>query len=191
MCIGFHLRTKLHFRGFSSHLGYWTGHEDYYDHTAQELYQPVVNISLSLDMASLSIILSFPIKIVSDIMYCNPTHLEGLFDPVILGIGYIYCVFFNLMGGHFSKYKTLWADHYINKGNYFFLAILAHHGYHQSCHKIFKHKAVSISIFITIVPGTQHHTIHAGSPWGLPTSLLTLPHHLASLDYISHHIGKF
>ena len=23
-------------------MGYWTGHEDYYDHTAQELYQPVV-----------------------------------------------------------------------------------------------------------------------------------------------------
>ena len=29
-------------RGFLSHIGYWTGHEDYYDHTAQELYQPVV-----------------------------------------------------------------------------------------------------------------------------------------------------
>ncbi|XP_059093885.1 arylsulfatase B-like isoform X1 [Tigriopus californicus] len=28
-------------RGFLSHVGYWTGHEDYYDHTAQELYQPV------------------------------------------------------------------------------------------------------------------------------------------------------
>ena len=33
---------RIDFRGFSSHLGYWTGHEDYYDHTAQELYQPVV-----------------------------------------------------------------------------------------------------------------------------------------------------
>lgn len=29
-------------RGFRSHIGYWTGHEDYYDHTAQELYKPVV-----------------------------------------------------------------------------------------------------------------------------------------------------
>jgi hypothetical protein len=26
-----------------SHLGYWTGHEDYYDHTAQELYPPVIS----------------------------------------------------------------------------------------------------------------------------------------------------
>ncbi|TRY63695.1 hypothetical protein TCAL_00390 [Tigriopus californicus] len=31
-------------RGFLSHVGYWTGHEDYYDHTAQELYQPVNKI---------------------------------------------------------------------------------------------------------------------------------------------------
>lgn len=30
-------------RGFASHVGYWTGHEDYYDHTAQELYGPVVS----------------------------------------------------------------------------------------------------------------------------------------------------
>lgn len=30
-------------RGFLSHTGYWTGHEDYYDHTAQELYGPVVS----------------------------------------------------------------------------------------------------------------------------------------------------
>ena len=30
-------------RGFLSHIGYWTGHEDYYDHTAQELYGPVVS----------------------------------------------------------------------------------------------------------------------------------------------------
>ena len=22
-------------RGFESHVGYWTGHEDYYDHTAE------------------------------------------------------------------------------------------------------------------------------------------------------------
>ena len=22
-------------RGFESHIGYWTGHEDYYDHTAE------------------------------------------------------------------------------------------------------------------------------------------------------------
>jgi arylsulfatase A-like enzyme len=29
-------------RGFLSHIGYWTGHIDYYDHTAQEFYQPVV-----------------------------------------------------------------------------------------------------------------------------------------------------
>jgi len=28
-------------RGFLSHTGYWTGHEDYFDHTAQELYGPV------------------------------------------------------------------------------------------------------------------------------------------------------
>ena len=34
-------------RGFLSHIGYWTGHEDYFDHTAQELYGPVVS-ALSL-----------------------------------------------------------------------------------------------------------------------------------------------
>ena len=33
-------------RGFRSHVGYWTGHEDYYDHTAQELYGPVVRACL-------------------------------------------------------------------------------------------------------------------------------------------------
>ena len=35
--LGFH--TKNHtptYRGFESHLGYWTGHQDYYDHTAVE-----------------------------------------------------------------------------------------------------------------------------------------------------------
>ena len=31
-------------RGFLSHTGYWTGHEDYFDHTAQELYGPVVSV---------------------------------------------------------------------------------------------------------------------------------------------------
>lgn len=25
-------------RGFNSHVGYWTGHEDYYDHTSEEIY---------------------------------------------------------------------------------------------------------------------------------------------------------
>ena len=30
-------------RGFKTHVGYWTGHEDYYDHTAQELYGSVVS----------------------------------------------------------------------------------------------------------------------------------------------------
>ena len=35
------------YRGFKSHLGYWTGHEDYYDHTAQELYGPVVSTIVS------------------------------------------------------------------------------------------------------------------------------------------------
>ncbi len=29
-------------RGFKSHIGYWTGHIDYYDHTAEERYYPVV-----------------------------------------------------------------------------------------------------------------------------------------------------
>ena len=29
-------------RGFASHVGYWTGHEDYYDHSAEEMYPPVV-----------------------------------------------------------------------------------------------------------------------------------------------------
>lgn len=24
------------YRGFMSHVGYWTGHQDYYEHTAQE-----------------------------------------------------------------------------------------------------------------------------------------------------------
>lgn len=24
------------FRGFDSHIGFWTGHQDYYDHTAVE-----------------------------------------------------------------------------------------------------------------------------------------------------------
>ena len=31
-------------RGFLSHIGFWTGHKDYYDHTAEERYQPVVRI---------------------------------------------------------------------------------------------------------------------------------------------------
>lgn len=25
-------------RGFQSHVGFWTGHGDYYDHTAEEIY---------------------------------------------------------------------------------------------------------------------------------------------------------
>ena len=29
-------------RGFRSHVGFWTGHIDYYDHTAEEFYPPVV-----------------------------------------------------------------------------------------------------------------------------------------------------
>ena len=29
-------------RGFSSHLGYWTGRIDYYDHTAEEIFDSVV-----------------------------------------------------------------------------------------------------------------------------------------------------
>ena len=33
-------------RGFQSHIGYWTGHMDYYDHTAQELYEPVVSFTI-------------------------------------------------------------------------------------------------------------------------------------------------
>ena len=41
-------------RGFESHTGYWTGHEDYYDHTAQELYGPVVRLRSS-DAAALCI----------------------------------------------------------------------------------------------------------------------------------------
>ncbi|XP_023319572.1 arylsulfatase B isoform X1 [Eurytemora carolleeae] len=40
--LGSHKRTVTPtFRGFKSHVGYWTGHEDYYDHSAQELYPPV------------------------------------------------------------------------------------------------------------------------------------------------------
>ena len=30
-------------RGFVSHVGYWTGHKDYYDHSAVEMYPPVVS----------------------------------------------------------------------------------------------------------------------------------------------------
>ena len=37
-----HFSDFMLFRGFLSHVGYWTGHEDYYDHSAQELYGPVV-----------------------------------------------------------------------------------------------------------------------------------------------------
>jgi arylsulfatase A-like enzyme len=32
-------------RGFRSHVGFWTGHKDYYDHTAEENYPPVVRLS--------------------------------------------------------------------------------------------------------------------------------------------------
>ena len=31
-------------RGFMSHVGFWTGHMDFYDHTAEETYPPVVRI---------------------------------------------------------------------------------------------------------------------------------------------------
>ena len=37
-------------RGFKSHVGYWTGHIDYYDHTAEELYYPVVRFYLYCSM---------------------------------------------------------------------------------------------------------------------------------------------
>jgi len=40
--LGSHKKTVTPtFRGFDSHVGYWTGHEDYYDHSAQELYGSV------------------------------------------------------------------------------------------------------------------------------------------------------
>ena len=42
-------------RGFLSHSGYWTGHEDYYDHTAQELYGPVVSGDTSLHFSLVSL----------------------------------------------------------------------------------------------------------------------------------------
>ena len=41
------------FRGFQSHVGYWTGHEDYYDHSAQELYGPVVRKYIRIDLSEL------------------------------------------------------------------------------------------------------------------------------------------
>jgi len=33
-------------RGFDSHYGYWTGHQDYFDHTAVESVSPIIPIIL-------------------------------------------------------------------------------------------------------------------------------------------------
>ncbi len=44
-------------RGFLSHVGYWTGHEDYYDHSAQELYGDVVSARLGHSFMRRGIIL--------------------------------------------------------------------------------------------------------------------------------------
>jgi arylsulfatase A-like enzyme len=32
-------------RGFMSHVGFWTGHKDFYEHTAEEAYPPVVRMN--------------------------------------------------------------------------------------------------------------------------------------------------
>lgn len=42
--------TPLH-RGFDSHLGYWTGHHDYFDHTAYEHNQWGFDIRRGMDVA--------------------------------------------------------------------------------------------------------------------------------------------
>ena len=101
MCFSSHLgkqqNYKLNFRGFSSHLGYWTGHEDYYDHTAQELYQPVVNICFSMmDLG--------PILFV--VIIC--TNWEGLLFWAFVYLGcHSLCI---LMGGleHIILKITSW-----------------------------------------------------------------------------------
>lgn len=42
--------TPLH-RGFDSHIGYWTGHHDYFDHTAFEQQQWGFDIRRNMDVA--------------------------------------------------------------------------------------------------------------------------------------------
>lgn len=38
------------FRGFSSHFGFWTGHHDYFDHTAVEFNQRGVDLRIGIQM---------------------------------------------------------------------------------------------------------------------------------------------
>jgi arylsulfatase B len=39
------------FRGFDSHLGFWTGHQDYFDHTAEETDQWGLDMRRGLNIA--------------------------------------------------------------------------------------------------------------------------------------------
>ena len=72
-------------RGFLSHTGYWTGHEDYYDHTAQELYGPVVsyhgsclNHTRGCLLVALCPLGLYHHTIASDAPYGLPLHLTTL-----------------------------------------------------------------------------------------------------------------
>lgn len=73
--------TPLH-RGFKSHIGYWTGHHDYFDHTAYEHEQWGFDIRRNMDVAfdlhgqyTTDIITSESVRIIHSHNTSNPLFL--------------------------------------------------------------------------------------------------------------------